>query len=132
MEYYSHGNVEKNKYSIKNKYGNKDSNKYSVKKMYGKFQLYWLGKLAPPPGRTCYTPLYGGLPSILRYGGGGTSIPEVIAAPPLILETWERYLSLIPFLLLPPPPDFRWPGPTWGEGSRPMGARVLGRQRLAR
>ena len=39
--------------------------------MYGKFQLYWLGKLAPPPGRTCYTPLYGGLPSILRYGGGG-------------------------------------------------------------
>ena len=71
--------------------------------MYGKFQLYWLGKLAPPPGRTCYTPLYGGLPSILRYGGGGTSIPEVIAAPPLILETWERYLSLIPFLLLPPP-----------------------------
>ena len=31
-----------------------------------------------------------------------------------------------------PPPDFRWPGPTWGEGSRPMGARVLGRQRLAR
>ena len=35
--------------------------------------------------------------------GGGTSIPEVIAAPPLILETWERYLSLIPFLLLPPP-----------------------------